>query len=94
MRGLMMDMPLSIPALLRRTRSLFPHKEIISRRADRSISRSTYDECLGDARRLAAALCARSASAAAIASAPSAGTMRAICRPTTASRRPARFSTR
>jgi fatty-acyl-CoA synthase len=56
MRGLMMDMPLSIPALLRRTRSLFPHKEIISRRADRGISRTTYDECLGDARRLAAAL--------------------------------------
>ena len=56
MRGLMMDMPLSIPALLRRARSLFPHKEIVSRRADRGISRTTYDECLGDARRLAAAL--------------------------------------
>jgi fatty-acyl-CoA synthase len=56
MLGLMMDMPLSIPGLLRRTRALFPHKEIISRRADRSIGRSTYDECLGDARRLAAAL--------------------------------------
>ncbi|HZA34780.1 MAG TPA: AMP-binding protein, partial [Vicinamibacterales bacterium] len=56
MRGLMMDMPLSIPALLRRTQSLFPNKEIISRRADRGISRTTYDECLGDARRLAAAL--------------------------------------
>ena len=56
MRGLMMDMPLSIAAVLRRTRSLFPHKEIISRRADRGISRTTYDECLGDARRLAAAL--------------------------------------
>src|ERR671913_2220605 len=56
MRGLMMDMPLSIPALLRRTRSLFPHKAIISRRVDRSICRSTYGECLGDARRLASAL--------------------------------------
>ena len=56
MRGLMMDAPLSIPSLLRRTASLFAHKPIVSRRADRSINRSTYGECLADARRLAAAM--------------------------------------
>ena len=56
MRGLMMDAQLSIPSLLRRTASLFAHKAIVSRRADRGVSRSTYGECLSDARRLAAAL--------------------------------------
>ena len=56
MRGLMMDAQLSIPSLLRRTATLFPHKAIVSRRADRGVSRSTYGECLSDARRLAAAL--------------------------------------
>ena len=56
MRGLMMDGPLSIPALLRRTESLFPHKSIVSRRADHTLGRSTYGECLADGRRLAAAM--------------------------------------
>jgi fatty-acyl-CoA synthase len=55
-RGLMMDVPLSIPALLRRTESLFPHKPVVSRRPDRTVLRSTYGECLADSRRLAAAM--------------------------------------
>jgi fatty-acyl-CoA synthase len=56
MRGLMMDVPLSIPALLRRVETLFPHKRIVSRRADRTLARSTYGHCLAGARRLAAAM--------------------------------------
>ncbi|WP_110174483.1 long-chain fatty acid--CoA ligase [Luteitalea pratensis] len=56
MRGLMMGMPLSIPALLRRAESIFPHKAIIGRLPDRSVSHSTYRECLVGARRLAAAM--------------------------------------
>ena len=34
MRGLMMDAPLSIPALLRRTESLFAHKSVVNRRTE------------------------------------------------------------
>src|SRR6476659_6265218 len=56
MQGLMMNVPLSIPALLRRTASLFGHKAIVSRSVDRSVSRSSYGECLANARRLAAAM--------------------------------------
>ncbi len=52
----MMNVPLSIPALLRRTASLFAHKSIVSRCIDRSVTRSTYGECLANARRLAAAM--------------------------------------
>jgi fatty-acyl-CoA synthase len=54
--GLMMDVPLSLPALLRRTDTFFGHKEIITRRADRTIERRTYAECLQRARRLASGL--------------------------------------
>ncbi len=56
MPGLMMDTPLSIPALLRRADTVFPHKAIVSRMADRSVRRSTYGACLDGARRLAAAM--------------------------------------
>ena len=58
MDGLMMDVPLSLPALLRRTETLFGHKEIVTRRADRSIERRTYAQCLQRARALAAGLAA------------------------------------
>ena len=54
--GLMMDVPLSLPALLRRTETLFGHKQVITRRSDRSIERRSYAECLRRARRLAAGL--------------------------------------
>jgi fatty-acyl-CoA synthase len=56
MNGLMMDVPLSIPLLLRRTETLFGHKTLISRRADRSLERRTYGEVLRRARGLAAGL--------------------------------------
>ena len=56
MRGLMMDMPLSIPVLLRRAESIFPAKAIVTRRADHGLTRSTYGACLAGARRLAAGL--------------------------------------
>jgi fatty-acyl-CoA synthase len=55
-RGLMMEVPLSIPALLRRAATVFPHKAVVSRCVDRSVKRSSYGECLADARRLAAAM--------------------------------------
>jgi len=54
--GLMMDVPLSLPAVLRRTEALFGHKQVITRRADRTIARRTYAECLQRARRLAGGL--------------------------------------
>ncbi|MBI2220727.1 MAG: long-chain fatty acid--CoA ligase [Acidobacteria bacterium] len=56
MHGLMMDFPLTLSAILRRAETLFPHKPVVSRRADKSIHRSTYAEIGSRARRLAAAL--------------------------------------
>src|SRR5689334_9302871 len=56
MDGLMMDYALTITAMLRRTESMFGHKEIVSRRPDRTIERSTYAAALSRARRLASAL--------------------------------------
>jgi fatty-acyl-CoA synthase len=56
MDGLMMDYQLTIAAMLRRAESMFGHKEIVSRRADRSIERSNYAQALGRARRLASGL--------------------------------------
>jgi len=56
MDGLMMDYPLTITAMLRRTESMFGHKEIVSRRPDRRLERSSYALALGRARRLASAL--------------------------------------
>jgi fatty-acyl-CoA synthase len=42
----MMNVPLSIPMLLRRARTLFAHKEIVWRRADKRVDRYTYGLCL------------------------------------------------
>jgi fatty-acyl-CoA synthase len=56
MRGLMMDFPLTIPALVRRAATLFPEKPIVSRRPDRSIDRRTYADVIERSRRLAIAL--------------------------------------
>lgn len=56
MRGLMMDSPLTLSALLRHTESLHGAREIVSRRADRSVHRYTYRDCLRRARQLGAAL--------------------------------------
>jgi fatty-acyl-CoA synthase len=56
MLGLMQEVPLSIPMLLRRARDLYPDKSVVSRRADRSIARATYGEVIARAGRLAQAL--------------------------------------
>ena len=56
MNGLMMDVPLSIPLLLRRTEALFGHKTLVSRRPDQPSSGARIGECLRRARGLAAGL--------------------------------------
>jgi len=56
MRGLMMDFPLTLAPLLERAGKLFAKVEIVSRRPDRSIARTTYGAFHRRARRLAQAL--------------------------------------
>jgi fatty-acyl-CoA synthase len=56
MRGTMMDFPLTLPAILERSSKLFHRVEIVSRRPDRSIVRTTYGDFYRRARRLADAL--------------------------------------
>jgi len=56
MLGLMQEVPLSIPMILRRARDFFPDRLVISRRADRSIVRTPYGEVIMRAGRLAKAL--------------------------------------
>src|SRR5262249_17083829 len=56
MRGTMMDFPLTLPHVLERNGKLFSKVEIVSRRPDRSIVRSTYGDFYGRARRLASPL--------------------------------------
>ena len=77
--GLMMDFPLTVPYLLDRAARYFPGVEVVSRRPDRSVARSSYAEV----RRRAHSSPARWpgwASAAAIVSRPWAGTTPAISR--------------
>ncbi|MHB8502831.1 MAG: long-chain fatty acid--CoA ligase [Candidatus Acidiferrales bacterium] len=56
MRGTMMDFPLTLPAILERSGKLFHRVEILSRRPDRSIIRTTYGDFYRRARRLADAI--------------------------------------
>ena len=56
MHGLMMDFPLTLPAIFRRADALFADRAIVSRRADRAVERATYGDTLARARRLALAL--------------------------------------
>ena len=56
MHGLMMDYPLTIPAIVRRTQTLFTHRPVASRRPDRRVTRTTYATVLDRVRRLAVAL--------------------------------------
>jgi len=56
MRGLMMDFPLTLAALLRHTERSHSGQEVVSRSTDRSLQRYTYGDCLERARRLGAAL--------------------------------------
>src|ERR1051326_8566787 len=52
----MMGTQLTLDVLLRRAETLFPRKEVVSRRPDRSLERSTYGEVASRTRRLAGAL--------------------------------------
>jgi acyl-CoA synthetase (AMP-forming)/AMP-acid ligase II len=56
MRGTMMDFPLTLCTILERAGKFFPRVEIVSRKPDRSIMRSTYGDFYRRARRLADAL--------------------------------------
>jgi fatty-acyl-CoA synthase len=56
MHGLMMDVPLSIPSMIRRARQLHAHRPIVSRRPDKSLHRTTYGEVISRSARLARAL--------------------------------------
>jgi acyl-CoA synthetase (AMP-forming)/AMP-acid ligase II len=56
MRGLMMDYPLTLAPLLERAERLFSKVEIVWRRPDRSVARTTYAAFYRRARRLARAL--------------------------------------
>ena len=56
MRGLMMDYPLSMPAIVRRAETLFPDRKVVSRRPDRTICRSNYRNVVDRVRRLSVAL--------------------------------------
>ena len=56
MQGLMMDVPLTIPLIARHAEALHGAKLVIDRQPDRSISRLTYGELFGRARRLGGAL--------------------------------------
>ncbi len=51
-----MDFQLTLPVLLRRAETLYGGKEIVSRRPDRSLHRTTYAEVAARSRRLAVAL--------------------------------------
>ena len=54
--GLMMDFDLTIPVLVRHAERLHRHREIVSRRPDRSLHRTTYGAVIQRARQLADAL--------------------------------------
>ncbi len=56
MLGLMQEVPLSIPMIIRRARELFPEKLVISRRPDRTVTRVPYGAVIARAGRLAQAL--------------------------------------
>ena len=56
MDGLMMDYPLTVPLLLDRAARYFPEIEVVSRRPDRSLARSSYAGVQRRAHQLAGAL--------------------------------------
>src|SRR5580692_4494957 len=58
MRGLMMDFPLTVPALLERAGGIFGRVEIVTRLPDRRLARSTWGDLYRRSRRLANALTA------------------------------------
>jgi fatty-acyl-CoA synthase len=56
MNGLMMDFPLTLAAIFRRAEQVFPRREIVTRRNDRSLHRYRYRDFADRTRRLASAL--------------------------------------
>jgi fatty-acyl-CoA synthase len=56
MHGLMMDYPLTIPAIVRRAQSLYGHRPVSGRRQDRRITRTSYAVVLDRVKRLSVAL--------------------------------------
>jgi len=56
MHGLMMDYPLTVPAIMRRARTMFGHRPVSGRRPDRTITKTSYAVVLDRADRLSAAL--------------------------------------
>ena len=56
MRGLMMDFPLTVPALLERAGKIFSNVEVVTRRPDHSLARYTWRDLYRRSRRLASAL--------------------------------------
>jgi fatty-acyl-CoA synthase len=56
MRGTMMEFPLTLAVILERAGKLFSKVEVVSRRPDKSIVRTTYGDFYRRARKLAAAL--------------------------------------
>jgi len=56
MRGLMMDFPLTVPVLLERANTIFGAVEIVTRRPDRSLARSTWHDIYLRTHRLSNAL--------------------------------------
>jgi len=56
MHGLMMDYPLTIPAIVRRAQSLYGHRPVSGRRQDRRITRTSYSVVLDRVKRLSVAL--------------------------------------
>src|SRR5436190_11542258 len=56
MHGLMMDFPLTLPAIFRHAERVFPRREIVTRRADKSVHRHTFGDFAARTRQLAGAL--------------------------------------
>src|SRR5215470_6949411 len=56
MHGLMMEFPLTLPAIFRHAERVFPRREIVTRRADKSLHRYTFADFADRTRRLATAL--------------------------------------
>jgi fatty-acyl-CoA synthase len=56
MKGLMMDFPLTLPALINRAGKIFADVEVVSRQPDRRVARSTWGDVYRRSRRLANAL--------------------------------------
>jgi fatty-acyl-CoA synthase len=56
MDGLMMDFPLTLPAIFRHAERMFPQREIVTRRANKSVDRYTFADFALRTRKLARAL--------------------------------------